>query len=70
MKDPVREWTELEFRDGKRMVPDYLVLMMAGLPTHTMTYEQAIQAANRRTEADYLNAQQDRVLAAHFRELR
>ena len=28
MQDPVRQWTELEFRDGDRMVPDYLVDMM------------------------------------------
>lgn len=70
MSDLVREWVELEFRDGKRPVPDYLVVMMSGIETHRLTYEQAVEAANRKTEADYLNAQQDKVLAAHFRELR
>ena len=70
MQDPVREWTELEFRDGDRMVPDYLVDMMVGIKTHTMTYEQALQAANKKVESDLLNAKQDDVLAAHCKGLR
>ena len=70
MQDPIREWNELEFRDGTRMVPDYLVFMMQGIKTHTMTYEQAVQAANKKVESDLLNAKQDSVLAAHFKGLR
>jgi hypothetical protein len=61
---------EIEFRDGKRLVPEYLGAIMGGLETHRMTYDEAVLAANRRMEADHLNAQRDRVLAAHFRELR
>lgn len=61
---------ELEFRDGKRPVPEYLAAIMAGLETHRMTYEEAVQTANRRMEADHLNAKRDEILAAHFRELR
>lgn len=61
---------EIEFRDGKRLVPEYLGAIMAGLETHRMTFEEAVQAANRRMEADHLNAQRDSILAAHFRELR
>lgn len=61
---------EVEFRDGKRLVPEYLADLMDGLTTFTMTYAEAVQAANKRLEANHLNAQQDRVLAAHFREFR
>jgi hypothetical protein len=70
MRDPVRQYVEIEFRDGKRMVADYLAVMMQGIKTHTMTYDEAIAAANQKAEADLLNAKQDAVLAAHFRELR
>jgi phage terminase Nu1 subunit (DNA packaging protein) len=66
----LRQWTELEFRDGKRDVPDYLVVMMYGIETHRLTYDQAVDAANKKAESDLLNAQQDKVLAAHFKELR
>lgn len=70
MSDPIRQYSEIEFRDGTRMVPDYLAVMMHGLKTHTMTYEQAIEAANKKAESDILNAKQDDVIAAHFKELR
>ena len=70
MQDPIRECSELEFRDGSRMVPDYLVFMMQGIKTHTMTYDQAVVVANKKVESDLLNAKQDDVLAAHLRELR
>lgn len=65
-----RQWAEYEFRDGKRLVPDYIATLLAGIETHRLTYEEAIDAANRKAEADFVNAQQDRILAAHFRELR
>lgn len=68
--DEPRQYSEIEFRDGKRLVPDYLGVILSGIETHRMTYEEAIQAANKRLEADHLNAQQDKFLAAHFRELR
>ena len=66
----IDRWAELEFRDGKRQVPDYLVVMMTGIETHRLTYDQAVDAANKKAESDLLNAQQDKVLAAHFKELR
>jgi hypothetical protein len=61
---------ELEFRDGKRVVPDYIAALLAGVETFRLTYEEAIEEANKKSEADFINAQQDRILAAHFRELR
>lgn len=70
MSEPVPEWIEYEFRDGKRLVPAYISNLLAGIETHRLTYEEAIETANRKIESDFLNAQQDRILAAHFRELR
>lgn len=67
---PGDDMVEIEFRDGKRLVFGYLASMMTGIDTHRMTYQAAVDAANRKQEADFLNAQQDNVLAAHFRELR
>jgi hypothetical protein len=64
------QWSEIEFRDGKRLVPGYIASLLTGIETHRLTYDEAIGEANRRSESDFLNAQQDRVLAAHFRELR
>lgn len=69
MFDSASQHREVEFRDGKRLVPTYLAVQMQGIETHRLTYEQAIDAANRKALSDNLNAQQDRVLAAHFREL-
>ena len=65
-----RQWSEIEFRDGKRDVPDYIAVLLSGIETHRLTYDEAIAEANKKTEADFINAQQERVLAAHFRELR
>ena len=70
MTDPIRDYVQMEFRDGDREIPDYLADMMQGIKTHTMTYEQAIAAANKKVESDLLNAKQDQVLAAHFKGLR
>lgn len=70
MIDPASQFREIEFRDGKRLVPDYLGDLMAGIETHRLTFDEAILEANKRSESDFLNAQRDRVLAAHFRELR
>lgn len=66
----VKQWTDIEFRDGHRTVPDYIAVLLTGIETHRLTYEEAILAGNRKAEADYLNAQQGRVLEAHFREYR
>jgi hypothetical protein len=58
---------ELEFRDGKRVVPEYLLAVLKGLEAYRLTYDEALAQANAQIERDYLNRQQDRVLAEHFR---
>lgn len=63
----VDPWVELEFRDGKRLVPDHVAVMVAGLDTHVYTYEQAIREGERRLLGDHVwNAQQS-LISAHFR---
>ena len=58
---------EVEFRDGTRLVPDYLANLMANIDTHTMTFQEALDAANRKMQTDYLNEVGADVIAAHFR---
>lgn len=58
---------ELEFRDGKREVPDHLLELLRQLDTFTMTYEQAILEADKLRERQYLNTQMDRFVEGHFR---
>ena len=62
--------TTVEFRDGERDVPDHVAVMMQGLPTHTMTYEEALRLSEKRMVNDTLNQAQQRMVAEHFRGLR
>lgn len=57
---------EVEFRDGKRLVLDHLADIMAGLPTHTMTYEQAVEKANWKLAADYADKALDSAVQGHL----
>lgn len=58
---------EVEFRDGKRVVPEHLADIMAGLPTHTMTYEQAVEKANWKLANDHVEKVYDGIIQSHFR---
>lgn len=58
---------EVEFRDGVRLVPEYLAAIMGRLETHRMTYAEAVTAANRQMEADHLNKVEADFIAAHFK---
>jgi hypothetical protein len=58
---------ELEFRDGPRQVPEYLAALMKGIETYRLTYDQAVDQANKRMQSEYLNRQQDAVLKSHFK---
>jgi len=59
--------SQLEFRDGKREVPEYLEPLLRRLETHKLRYEEAVLAANELMLRDYINAQHDQIVAAHFR---
>lgn len=60
--------TELEFRDGLRVVPEYLVASFKRLETHRLTYDEALAQVNRGFENDLINAQHDKIVSAHFRQ--
>lgn len=59
---------EIEFRTGKREVPDYMADLMAGLQTHRMTYDEAVQAMNRKMLTDQIDRSIDRIVQQHFVE--
>jgi hypothetical protein len=40
---------------------------MAAMETYRLTYAEAVEAANRAMERNFLNAQGDKVISAHFR---
>ena len=60
---------EVEFRDGKRLIPDHLADMMGDLKTHTMTYDEAVKQANWKLASDYANNAVDKARQSHFREI-
>lgn len=57
---------EVEFRDGKREVPEHLADIMASLQTHTMTYEQAVEKANWKLAQDHIEKVYDGIIQSHF----
>ena len=59
---------EVEFRDGKKLIPDHLADMMASLPTHTMTFEEARDKANWKLASDHANRAFDGIVQSHFRD--
>lgn len=59
---------ELEFRDGARIVPDYMETMMAGLPLHKLTYAEAIDAMNAQAVQGIVDRSFDKILGRHFQE--
>ena len=60
---------ELEFRDGKRVVPEYLVAILSGLETFRMTYDEAIAEANKVMERNHVAAAMSNVRTEHLRNL-
>lgn len=67
MADPM---ANIEFRDGERLVPAHVAVLMKGLETHTMTYDQAIRIANQKLVKDRLGAAQRGLIQDHFKQMR
>lgn len=57
----------VEFRDGEKLVPHHVAVLMKGMDTHTLTYTQAIQAANQALVKNRLQAAQREMINTHFR---
>lgn len=54
--EPVEQaGSEVRFAGGPEIIPAYMAQMLAGIETERLTREEAIVAANRRTEAQYVN---------------
>ena len=58
---------EVEFRDGRREIPDHLADLMNDLDTHTLTYEQAVEKANWRLTRDHIDRQFNGIVQSHLR---
>ena len=57
----------IEFRDGEKLVPHHVGVLMKGIETHTMTYDQAIKLANQALLRNRLDAAQKSLVNEHFR---
>jgi hypothetical protein len=64
------DWEELEFRDGKRLVPGYLARAMTDLETYRFTYDEAVREANRVMQENVIGDALDKHIQGHFRSLR
>lgn len=60
----------LPFRDGIRLVPDYLAVMMADIDTEQYTYEEACELVNRNMLGRYLGQTFGNLIDEHMREVR
>ena len=58
----------VEFRDGERDVPDHLAVLMKGLRTWEMTFEQARQQAHNTMLKRALEGAQRDLIRQHFKD--
>jgi hypothetical protein len=61
---------ELEFRDGKRGVPEHVEELLRGVPTYKLTYSEALEFMNRRLQFNYVENVHSKIVSAHFRRER
>lgn len=64
------ESNELEFRDGRRVVPEYLATLMGSFDTSEYTYDQAIDMVNRGFVGEAVSKAQGRAIKQHFEQAR
>lgn len=60
---------EVEFRDGKRDVPEHVERLLAGVPTYKLTYAEAQEFINLRLQRDYVENIHSKIVSNHFRNL-
>lgn len=58
---------QMHFRDGPRYVIDSIANLMAGMDVRTMTYDQALEAANKRQVDIYFSSHLDKTITDHMR---
>lgn len=59
---------KVEFRDGYRDVPEHVGALLKGIETSRYTYDEAMGAANRRMESDFIERGVTRIRSEHFRD--
>lgn len=57
----------VEFRDGERDVPDHVALLLEGIETYQLTYQQAIDVSNQRLVKARLADAQKSLIAEHLK---
>lgn len=67
MSDYLEPYPEMEFRDGKRVVPPHVRAILGDLPTFQMTFSEAMALANKKLTIDFINNKQQAVIRDHFR---
>lgn len=53
---------EIEFRDGKRGVPEHVAALLVGVPTYKLTYSEAQEFINLRLENNHVQKAMDKVV--------
>jgi hypothetical protein len=58
----------VEFRDGYREVPDHVAALLAGYAADVfrLTYEEAIELANKELVRQHANAAAERIVREHL----
>ncbi len=64
------ESSELDFLDGRRVVPEYLAILMAGIDPTRYTYEQAVKMTNAGIADDRFSEARTKMVTKHFDEVR
>lgn len=58
----------VEFRDGEKDVPDHVAILMKGMRTWEMTYEQAREQAHTNQLRQALEVAQRDIIRQHFKD--
>jgi len=66
----IEPYPVIEFRDGDRVVPFHVAILLESVETWQYTYEDAMDLANRQLLRDRLNSYQADVTNGHFRDYR
>ena len=60
-------WREVEFRGGKRIIPEHLAILMSTFETYKMTFDEAVAKANQKLLSDHLAEAQNRLVTDHLK---
>jgi hypothetical protein len=59
---------ELRFRDGVRVVPDYMATLMVNIDTRKLSYNDAIRAMNHELENSHVERAMRQIVDRHIVE--